>query len=310
MKEGKILSAGYKNFNIITFSWYVTNFCNYRCTYCNETTRLTKKIDDKEQNSYKVINLYLKHKKMKNFSVELIGGEPTLNPNLDKIIDLLDKNEKCIYVELITNLSKKSEYYLNLFKDKKNKFCLKPSFHPQYYNENYFNKILELKNKIYIKPTIIFSDNTKYFNLTCNFIDKLIDNGIHFDIQEIYNVNNFYKTKYNKKTIEKIKFYKNLPSEKKDEFTLSKISTSEVPYRFENGKKKVKYADILDSNLNKFYGYNCIPRYFRIEPIGHIFNSCTGEKLKFDLSNLENKIKCPVKEGCLEKHKNFYYKYV
>ena len=75
----------------------------------------TFKKDSQERDAWKLVVKSLASKQIKDrFVVEMLGGEPTLHPDLYDIIDALHEIEQCKRVELITNLAKPVKYFLDL----------------------------------------------------------------------------------------------------------------------------------------------------------------------------------------------------
>ena len=307
-----IEQAGYKNNRLVTFNWYVTNFCNYRCTYCAEHQILTKKISEIELQAYRKVIPIMKSPRIDNFSVELIGGEPTLHPELKHIIKKLDgiDRDKFIYCELITNLSRTVDYFKDLFDGISSRFVVKPSYHPEYYNKKFTNKILELSKTLKIRPTIVISDDQTHAKQTCQFLDSLIDNEIEYDLQMLY-CTEIYEANYTEhiEDVYKKYFDHNRSSRSKymTEWSLSEMS-EDIPYVINNKTTALNMNDIKKLDKNKFKGYKCTPNYWEISSTGEIVNSCTREKLKFDASNVYKRITCPIATGCHELHKLYYHK--
>jgi len=69
----------------------ITDSCNFNCSYC-----FTKK--SKNNMSYKTVSNFINSLKQKPYSVYLTGGEPFLNPDVFKIINLLHTNNIIVSV--------------------------------------------------------------------------------------------------------------------------------------------------------------------------------------------------------------------
>lgn len=88
----------------LTYSyWYLTGKCNYRCDYCDI---YKDEIIQPWEVKKKIIDFFNYWGKKKQQKVLLYGGEPTLDPDLPKILASLDD-----YVRLFTNLSKDIDYW-------------------------------------------------------------------------------------------------------------------------------------------------------------------------------------------------------
>lgn len=92
---------------------FVIDSCNYKCEYCyNVFPRTNKKIDLKKLYTF-ITDILIKKFNKQNIQLELIGGEPTLHPELFefcKKISLLPN----INTTIFTNFSQDIEYYINL----------------------------------------------------------------------------------------------------------------------------------------------------------------------------------------------------
>jgi len=307
-----IKTAGFKNYNLITFSWYVTDYCNYRCTYCAEACRLsnTKTQCAQEIAAHKMVLKRICNRNVGDFSVELIGGEPTMAAHLPSILNELDLTSNCKYYELITNLSKPIKYFEDIVTNRHKKFHLKPSFHPEYYKEHFIQKILELSELCNLRPTIMLHDNPIHFQKTINILDTIIENNIEYDLQTIYKTKNYspdYGEEFNKIFGKYIKHYAKASREYNIDFYHNDI-TSDVPYSTSNTDFNVNVNDIKQRNLHQFNGFKCKALYWEIEPSGRIYNSCTREDLQYNYNNIRKTVTCPVVDGCVEKHKLFYHK--
>lgn len=303
--------VGYSDFELLTFSWYVTNACNFRCTYCIEEPRLTKKLTQQEIQGYQRALMFLKRKSMPVFSLELVGGEPTLNTELPRILSSVELIDNCIQYELITNLSRPLEYFNEICCDKSDKFVLKPSFHPEYYHDTFLQKIKSLSGRVNLKPTIIIHDDSKYHKTTKQFLDALIENKIPYEMQRIIKSGN-YKPAYNDDEIETFGYYfkhalmmRNIV---KDDVTLSGFS-SHVPHISPGGS--TVNIEVMESGMNinnQYQGYECTPKHWVIEPTGVVRNSCTGENLSIGMKELSKCTICQVECGCIEYQKLYYHK--
>lgn len=99
----------------------ISNWCNYDCSYCmphskNRTSKLenTDAIIKIVHDSY---NHFKKYAEVENYGVLFVGGEPTIHPEFNKIIDSIqdireiEPNYKII---VVTNLSRTERWLGNL----------------------------------------------------------------------------------------------------------------------------------------------------------------------------------------------------
>jgi len=128
----KIITAGdpkYKSEKIYSVTWEITKFCNFECSYCD-----VYGVGHNLEHIDTTINFLNKYGLNKNLKITLFGGEPTLHPNLKKIVKELDND-----VSLFTNLSAPIKLYEDLFQSDPQLEIL-TTFHP---SKMKFKKYLE-----------------------------------------------------------------------------------------------------------------------------------------------------------------------
>lgn len=96
--------------DLLDIRWAVSNVCNYKCEYCfpgsNEGTyRFPSNVNQLIQNFNNIFNYYKTQLGKKRFHLRLLGGEPTLWPELDTFIKRI-KSQHDVYVSVITNGSR------------------------------------------------------------------------------------------------------------------------------------------------------------------------------------------------------------
>lgn len=96
--------------NVLEMRWALTNLCNYKCRYCfpgsnegnyrfpNNTSALIKSFNH-------IFDYYKKHQGKDRFNLRLLGGEPTLWPELDFFIKGIKEHHN-VYLSVITNASR------------------------------------------------------------------------------------------------------------------------------------------------------------------------------------------------------------
>lgn len=183
IEMSSITAAGNLDYNIVTFSWDLLDVCNYKCSYCsakefNKHTFIGNKL---YLNAWKqVIKLLNMHRLRTEFTLELLGGEPSLHPDIVEIINKVCRIENCRQIELTTNLSKSESFFRSLDIHDNNKLDIVASYHPEYYKETFFNKIVNLQSCDYITvtPLINLSPDKNTWSKTTDLIHKFIDNGV------------------------------------------------------------------------------------------------------------------------------------
>lgn len=308
-----VIEAGDSNYDTITFSWDLVDICQYNCSYCASMNFNLNKFKNNPtlRNSWKnVIKLLNLNSIKNNFSVELLGGEPTIHPDIYEIVEELCKIKNCVQVELITNLAKPFSFYENFNREELHKVCITPSFHPEYYKHTFVEKIIELNKleHINIFPNINLSDDKSKWELTRNVIIELQQNDVRVGVNILQNVSEGTVGNWNNTyTDEFYEYFQYILDVPYNEATLKKAyrfdfnpTTMMVPYKLSNDTiKNISEAQINQYNLRKFKGWNCNALMYHIGMDGTIVNHCTREMISpIDLNSkkLTACVKCPLEQ--------------
>ena len=104
--------------------WQVSNFCNYKCSYCNPGNYCGENRNDNNLSTYiqnlEVITSRYKELGYENFKFFFSGGEPTLWRNLIPIINWIRENLPNTVVAINTNFSRSLSWWkenYHLFND-------------------------------------------------------------------------------------------------------------------------------------------------------------------------------------------------
>lgn len=229
--------------DFIDVDWTVLTFCNYKCDYCYARNSksikwnqiLTKeKIDECfyafEQSKHKII-------------LNVLGGEPTLHPNIDYIIECAYNCCKISRIAVITNNSR-------LIKLPKtyNKLLVVCTYHPSTVkNENTFLKNLEYYTNLGIETRVSIMADDRFLEKTNQIYDKLENTKAEIEISYIINNNN----KPEKNSLKK-------PNLKNYSFNGNLFSIDEI----------------YKNNLNNFKGWKCKRGYLFINIDGKITGNC------------------------------------
>lgn len=300
-KFKKIIRAGAKDYSTFHFSWTLTNWCNYSCTYCSAKSIMVDKWNKQESISkYKFTLARLKNFDAP-FEIELYGGEPSLHPNIEEIITELKKIYNCKKILIITNLSKSFNFWKNII----NLGALVcASYHPEYSDNQFLEKIKSLKEieNSHIRVTVNLIDNKEYWSKTIDFIDQLtkfnIDYNLHYLVDTPFWKGNFTKEFFD--TFEPIQ------NDNINRITCSKIYN----YEFEDGTlANLKDLEIYKLNYHRFKGFKCRPLFYDIDFEGNIKNSCIGKNIKSLIIKkdlLDREEICPRDHCACEDMFNFY----
>lgn len=294
----KVIRAGNINYDIFHFAWTMTNWCNYDCSYCYEKPVMV----DKWQKENSMTSYKLVLNKLKNFDapfeIELVGGEPTLHKNLQEIFLKLCEIPNCKKIELFTNLSRPLSYFINLNKPELSLLTICASFHPEHYEEEFFEKLYKINKMkhLNIRVSVNISDNPEHWPITLNLLNKLIENKIEYGLHWLHE-NSVWNAKYTNECFETFHKFE----------TLDDIRYT---YEFEDTIQQMTSLQIYNKNLHKFKGYKCTPRYFEIKFDGTISNTCTEKKVNsliLKKDEMLKKVKCP-KDCCVCESMLYFFK--
>lgn len=257
--ETKFDSVG-EDFEMVEFSWKVTNYCNYDCSYCYAKTFMAETLDT--DTSYKLILQKLKMCQV-TFDITLVGGEPTRHPELEYIVSELYKIKKCRVLELYTNFTESVEYYHNL---QNKKLSLKLSYHPEYHRA-FVNKLLQAiyENKTDFLVLVNLSPDSKFWDKTQEVLKICKEYHIKFEINYLSDTDLEYIEYTNE-------FYNMF------DCYITDNMNSNVEHVVDGVSYQIPESQIFRNKLT-YKDMKCIPRMFRIEQNGDFINSCSGRKL-------------------------------
>ena len=322
----KFIKAGHDDYNEIFFSWQLIDKCQYNCTYCSSVNYNLNTFNNKNLKVWKPFLRMLNMSRLGiKFTVELLGGEPTIHPDIHEIIKKLSENKNCTGIDLITNLAKPYSFYEKFYSvESKNKLALLTSYHPEYHNTSFTEKIIKLHNLgIVVIPLINLHDKSLYWDKTILTINTLKENNINYNINLLFEVQDgIYKGYKPNYTDEFFKKFNNIlkddklntpcrlhegaspvESEKQCDKQISKNLTTgyeNIPYEDKNGKYYYTEKEIIVNDYAKFKGWNCKPMIYYVNMDCIIENGCTSEKISlFELTkkNLKKCVECPL-ERC------------
>ena len=120
----------------IFVTWTLHNFCNYRCSYCppgcHAGTKRPYTADDVIRFSLEIVKA-AQMRRYEHFTIAFSGGEPTLFPEFERILEVLYANK--VDVIFTSNGSRNLEFWKKVTPHFNH--CVW-SFHPQFANWNDF----------------------------------------------------------------------------------------------------------------------------------------------------------------------------
>ena len=264
------------NENKINVLAYIVDDCNLECQYCYNKRPRSKKYLNLDR-LYKFI-VELQKQSGKYISLDLIGGEPTLHPDLISFCKKIALN-KFISICIYTNFTRDLVYFCNLIHKNIN-FSI--TYHYQSNLENFINKVLEFKEKsTQINLTIMYEKN--YSEQIINVFKNLIK----FDFQTLElalvmkDTSNRIPIDYSEK---QLKQYYEICNQQKNQ-----IKEFSVQYS-DNTVDEMSFYDFQKNTSisTQFWKCNAGIEYLDIDVEGNVF-SCVASKNK--IFNIYNEIK-------------------
>lgn len=272
-------------------TWDVTNRCNLKCKYCGAASLINEK---KEQNTdWKKLIDYIKPF-VKN--ITLLGGEPLLHPDIDKIIEYISL--KGMHVSITTNgqvdkdvLKNIMKYNVDLiyvsiegFKDSHDKIRGTGTWEKAIETVKYLKELNKNRlNKADIGISMVVNKLNK--DEIVKFIHSTRDYGIIYQITPLLLMGNALE-------------YKEMLEIKADE--LLKVFEEITEYSLNHPEVKINIANhypIVNEYLNKKYGSNysidevsCDAASSSIyaDPYGNIYPCHTCKTVKINLNEKNN----------------------
>lgn len=99
---------------LLRIQYTLSDICNYKCWYCfpgsNTGTTRWPDVDVVKVNLVKLINYYLESKIIDKVQLNLLGGEPTLWPELGELVEYVSNNTTCT-ISMQTNASRTPRWW-------------------------------------------------------------------------------------------------------------------------------------------------------------------------------------------------------
>lgn len=279
-----IIKAGNKNHRSLHFSWFFVNWCNYNCSYCYAHDQMVERFD--KETSPSKHRVVLQRLGMMNipFTIELVGGEPTLHPHIVEVVSLLSGMEHCKNIELVTNLSRPLLFF-EKFNKPNDKLSIVASYHPEYHNEEFIAKAKVMSEwGIDFSVDVSIPDDPSLWNQVEQVIEELEGDGVECCFTFLY-ANSHWTPNY--------------PDGVYDRFLARFKDQVDVEYEFDDGTvRRIREEEILEKGYNRFNGYKCTPMMYTIDTNGDITNTCTGRTLPLMITEQNSKVEetCPVEQ--------------
>lgn len=294
----EVRQCGFKDYKLLHFEWFFTDWCNYSCSYCSAANQMSDSFSKQDSPSkYKVVLARLKMLKT-DFNLELLGGEPTLHPNIYNVLHEVNSMEHCRNVEVVTNLSRSIDFFSSLNKPELNKTSVLASYHPEYFKGSFIDKCAEISafEHLDFMVNVNLFDRKETWQDTIDFITALNERNINYGFNFL-NSTPTWKANYTDEFFDTFK--EHMTTRQKTDF----------PYEFTDGTTElVSESDIIARDLNRFKGYVCQPTMYKIKADGSIVNNCTSRTIPFTMPKDELIMKevCPREYCNCDIMYNFY----
>jgi len=270
---------------IKSLTWELTTTCNYKCSYCPDDAHDGKYRWPSKKHVDEILIL------IKKFSdddvplmIDLLGGEPTLWPELPYFISRLNDMKLNIICDILSNGSRSIKWWENnvkLF----DSVSFGLSFHPEYAKSDHFIEVINiLKNTAYVYTRILalpekWDIGYNFYTDAVSTIKTNLDIGFKFVRvnfgEELY--------KYTKKQNDiilssSVNSYSRKLKESRESFDIS----------IDGEIYKWKY--IVSNKLNKWKNMSCdagLSRLF-INRVGDIYTATCSSAIK--IGNLDSYI--------------------
>lgn len=275
MEENNITQLDFENINsVITpfekpkLIYRITNWCNYKCSYCIQKTHNSLKPSDQnilhstEELIQQIINGPLNTAFLQPRKVQLIGGEISF---LDLVNDIMSPFLKSkINVEsylIISNFSAPIKNYKKIidFVSQNNiNLSLHLSFHEEFISyENFFKKFEELNN---------YCKNNSNIKLSIEMVVTLENLELAKKIKELYS--NKYKIIFDKNRFES--------KNEVDNFLTSDDAVKTFDITFKSGRKlsykKTSFFKAIGNSNFPSKGFICEKRIYNLK-----FDTCKNK---------------------------------
>ena len=286
--------------NCFRIEAFIIDVCNYECTYCyNDRPRSHLHLDLAR---LKMLVDFIKEKnKSQQISIELIGGEPTLHPDLyDFCKNLNNKNINCT---IYTNFSQTAEYYSKLLAIGNVHLIATYHYLSKQQSMTYMNKAKLLSqtnvfiDKLQFKVMLeidAFSESLQMFdmlystNLKNNITISLLDRDKCGNIQ-------FYNTKKTYSSEQIAQYHRRAK--------MISLNMVNLVVKYNNGSiKRYFYNDFINYNSPNFKRWKCDAgyKYIYVHADGNIYACHQSPNLllgNINISNvrfLNHPIICPI----------------
>ncbi|MDD0854361.1 radical SAM protein [Halobacteriovorax sp. GB3] len=267
INQKEITQVGHGSPMII--NWELVSHCQFKCSYCY--------YDPFESNTdYESLQKIIQ-KKISNidqpFVINLIGGEPTLHPNFSKIVSFLQDLEKCTEIRIVTNLAKPIHFWDSI---SSTKIVLTASYHPEYDNGKFFEKINQLYEKFDSDVPFLVPNSLIHLPR----MKKTLENLLNIDSPRSPTINIIrphYKSGY---SVSFEQYPEEIELFIKEATTIISKNENQEKIKVYSKNKEIEMAKstFFDLNMHYLKGWKCNINAFIIHYNGYVSSACRNDK--------------------------------
>ena len=282
---------------LLTISWQLVTECQYRCSYCyfkpyNSSIKYENIMD---------LILFKIRSIQEEFEICLLGGEPTLHERFHYIVEELFKIPNLKKIDIISNLSKDAAFWISLIPYSE-KLNLVFSFHLEYSDSSFFQKIKELKDFFSIRIVFVVHSERRFLEKMQAATDVYFDllaKDVSINFLKIFDVNNGGNFKAYDTEVEHFLFEISKRAE-------AKVESIKLTYE-DKTTERVDQLTFINKNLNRFKGWTCSMNDIIIKPEGRVLFPCTLEEKHIAQVTFKKRIiRCPLDVCACEGYWGYY----
>ena len=284
----------YNEDNRFTIDWTLNSLCTYHCSYCPPSLHMGNNFFKSKKEDPAIIDNFLNNLAAKiqgkNVHMFINGGEPTISPVFEQIIDFADSQGWCAYVN--TNGSRSLDWWREYAKKV---YKVTISYHPEtVVDEEIFEKIDYIKTQTNVGVFVLMYP--PLWDKCVNAYKRLEEMGITRSISRVFKRESYQVSESYTYTDEQLAWldensrvifnHDNARLPKNNNF----YGHTLIEYQNNNDivKEQLDEVEFTNSRKNMFKGWHCNmgQEHIAIDSYGNVLQAtCTTSKV---IGTLEN----------------------